>query len=66
MNDLRHPVAPGEGRLAHAGSDQPWMYALSGYCRVRCAEMRIVCAMRPASRSPSSSASAGSSGMTDV
>jgi len=23
MNDLRHPVAPGEGRLAHAGPDHP-------------------------------------------
>ena len=41
---------------------QPRMYSLSGCCGMRQAEMRIVCAIRPASRSPSSAASASSSG----
>ncbi len=60
------PIASICSSSSHAGPAQPRMYSFSGCCGMRQAEMRIVCAIRPASRSPSSSASAASSGRTDA
>ena len=51
------PIASSCSSSSQAGSAQPRMYSLSGCRGMRQAEMRIVCAIRPASRSPSSSAS---------